>query len=119
MKIEADGILASHSFADLTRFHLRSAADLLSILLLGKTQGEEIDLAVKQLEIGLPSSALPLLDLPIDLTRGECLGCMAAGLVDPNSVWRADPQLMQSILGKRRSAQLEAFRPPQAKNTAA
>jgi hypothetical protein len=84
---------------------------------LGKTQGEEIDLVVKQLEIGLPASALPLLDLPIDLSRGECLGCMAAGLVDPDSVWKADPQLMQSILGKRRSTQLEAFRPPQVQNT--
>ena len=100
-------------FADLTRFHLRSAADLLSILLLGRTQGEEIDLVVKQLEIGLPASALPLLDLPIDLSRGECLGCMAAGLVDPDSVWKADPLLMQSILGKQRSARLESFRPPQ------
>jgi hypothetical protein len=41
---------------------------------------------------------------------------MAAGLVDPDSVWKADPRLVQSILGKRRSAQLEAFRPPQVQN---
>ncbi len=58
-------------FADNTRFHLRSASEILSILLVERHREEEINSVLKQLEVGVPAGALGLLELPLSLNRGE------------------------------------------------
>ena len=63
-------------FADITRFHLRSASDILSILLLGLHPQEEIDALLKQLEVGIPAELLGLLALPL---AGKTATSYAAG----------------------------------------
>lgn len=60
--------------ANVTRFHLRSAVDILHVLILSESIDEKrFDDLLLQLEEGLPRDCLTLLDLPFRLTRGEIL----------------------------------------------
>jgi helicase len=101
-------------FADTTRFHLQSAANILAVLLLGKNPQAEIDAVLKQLEIGIPAKAIDLLRLPLTLTRGEYLALAARGMLNPAQLWAADKGSLIAILGKDRGQQLERFRPKKA-----
>lgn len=107
-------------FADLTRFHLRSAADILSILLLDRNPEGDLNVLLTSLEVGLPSAALGLLEIPVTLNRGEYLTLVSAKITDVGRLWSADTAQLKRILGQRRAAQLETFRPKeQAGHTAA
>jgi replicative superfamily II helicase len=97
-------------FADLTRFHLQSASSILAVLLLDKNPQAEIGTLLKQLEIGLPSRAIALLEIPISLTRGEYLNLVEKGISNLDQLWAAPPELLIKCLGKRRVEQLEQFR---------
>src|SRR5690606_28992119 len=53
-------------FANTTRFHLRSAAEILQVLLIDtEFDSERLDQLLVQLEEGLPCEALPLLELDV------------------------------------------------------
>jgi helicase len=101
-------------FADLTRFHLQSASNILAVLLLDKNPQAELDTLLKQLEVGLPPLAIELLKLPLPLTRGEYLSLMEKGIGDAKQFWSASPDLLVSCLGKARVEQLERLRPKEA-----
>jgi helicase len=98
-------------FADLTRFHLQSASNILAVLLLDKNPQAELDTLLNQLEVGLPSTAIHLLDLPIPLTRGEYLSLAGSGLRTPEQVWGASREVLIKSLGEQRTEELETFRP--------
>lgn len=103
-------------FADMTRYHLQSAANILAVLLLDANPHEEIQAMLKQLEVGLPASALKLLELPVPLTRGEYINLANAGILEPDRVWAASDAALEGLLGKTRAAQLMKKRPkPQEK----
>lgn len=60
--------------ADATRFHLRSAHQILSTLMHDQPEFiMALDRILQRLEFGLPDAALPLLELPLPLTRGQYL----------------------------------------------
>jgi helicase len=102
-------------FADLTRFHLQSARQIISVLLLGEAQLEQqIDDVLKQLEIGIPAQALDLLNLPIPLTRGEYLALCQAGIIDRASVWGTPQQRLQQFVGDGPATRLKAAAPASA-----
>jgi helicase len=62
--------------ADSTRFHLRSAHQILAALWPEQANFlSDLDETLRRLEFGLPVSALPLLRLPTVLTRGQYLAC--------------------------------------------
>ena len=98
-------------FADSTRFHLRSASDILSILLVGHDPQEEIDSILKRLEVGIPAELLDLLKLPLPLTRGQYLALGARNIVSIDQFWAADPAIVRDAIGEPRRAQLEKLRP--------
>lgn len=98
-------------FADSTRFHLRSASDILSILLIGQHPQEEIDAVLKRLEVGIPSELLDLLKLPLPLTRGEYLVLGARNILTVDQFWVADPTVIRGAIGDLRFAQFEKLRP--------
>jgi len=98
-------------FADLTRFHLQSASNILAVLLLDKNPQADLDILIKRLEIGLPAEGIGLLDLPLPLTRGEYLNLLKSGVRNAGELWSASPDLLERSLGKERAAQLERFRP--------
>jgi helicase len=98
-------------FADLTRFHLQSASNILAVLLLDKNPQAELEILLKQLEIGLPPNAIDLLRIPVPLTRGEYLSLATIGIRNPEEAWAVSPESLITCLGKRRADQLERFRP--------
>ena len=88
------------SIADSTRYRLRSAFDIVDVLLAGSGPDEEAvaDL-LRQLEFGLPEPALGLLDLPVRLSRGQALALYAAGLSTPSHVAAAGPESLALLVG--------------------
>ena len=98
-------------FADMTRFHLRAAADILSILLVQRNPEQDLNILLTQLEFGLPKQAIGLLALPLGLNRGEYLGLWAAGIKTVDEVWAAPVDLLKRVLGDKRASGLDKFRP--------
>ena len=90
-------------FADSTRYHLQSASNILAVLLLGANPQKGLEQMITQLEVGLPSSALGLMDLPVPLTRGEYMKLSSAGIMKPEEVWSKTDIELQSLLGKTRA----------------
>ena len=54
---------------------------------------------LKQLESGLPSEALGLLELPLDIYRGEVLQLWQAGICTPGAVWATSHDKLAELLG--------------------
>jgi replicative superfamily II helicase len=96
-------------FADATRFHLRSAQQLATVLFVGEGPSEEaVDALLKQLETGLPTDALGLLALTLPLTRGEYLALRAAGLVSVTDLATCSIDALGGAVGEERAAQIKA-----------
>jgi helicase len=100
------------SIADTTRFYLRSASQIISLL----APAEFPDLTVietllKQLETGLPLKALDLLNLPITLGRGEYLALVGNNILTVSSFWGMTSDQITAILGFERAKQLKKFKP--------
>lgn len=99
-------------FADATRFHLRSAHQIVAIMFIGRGPDEvSIEQILQQLETGIPADSLALLILPVALGRGEYLALRNAGVKTPEDLWNLDNEAVARILGKKRAGQIEPFRP--------
>ena len=71
------------SIADSTRFHLRSAFNILNLYKpVNCPEPDSMENFLKQLEIGIPEQALDLLKLPVQLERGEYLGLISKGITN-------------------------------------
>lgn len=100
--------------ADATRFHLRSAFQIINIMFLGQGLEEStMEILLKQLEIGIPADCVELLSLPIQLERGEYLALYQAGIKTPDTLWGLPQDSLTQILGTERYVQLEQYRPNQ------
>ncbi len=98
-------------FADGTRFWLGSAIEILQIILVGAGPNvESVNALVRRLELGLPAAALPLMDLPVQLSRGECLALFQSGIVNPAAVWATPKTQLEALLSQPRAAELLASR---------
>jgi replicative superfamily II helicase len=99
-------------FADATRFHLRSAHQIVSVMFINRGPSEEsIETVMRRLEVGIPADCLELLTLPLPLSRGEYLALRQAGLRSPLDVWTASADNLVETLGNARAEQLDALRP--------
>jgi helicase len=100
-------------FAEATRFHLRSAANIVEALLIQNgPSGDDIENVLLQLEFGLPLDHLDLLNVGVPLTRGECLTLGQNGVKTAESLWETAPSQLQAWLGMPRVRELEKARPP-------
>jgi replicative superfamily II helicase len=91
-------------FADATRFHLRSAHQILSVLFVEEGPSEEaIEALLRRLEVGIPAGALRLLDLPVSLSRGEYLALFSRGVDAADKVWAMPTRDLASIIGSGRA----------------
>ncbi len=87
--------------ADLTRFHLRSAHQILSVLIPGQPEFlQGLNSILQQLEFGLPIDALPLAQLPIRLTRGQCLALFHSGVRSKSDLAAMDAEQLQRHVGQ-------------------
>jgi len=67
--------------ADATRFHLRSAHQILATLFPGEPAFlAGLDEILQRLEFGLPGRGLPLATITVRLARGQCLALLNAGV---------------------------------------
>ncbi len=99
-------------FADATRFHLRSAFQIATALFPEYgAQGEQVDILIKRLEVGLPVDALGLLDLPISLERGEYLALYRQGIKMAVEVWQLSQEELTRTVGRAKAKLLEPKRP--------
>jgi len=100
------------SCADTTRFHLRAANQIATVMFIDKGPSEEsVETILKQLEVGIPADALELLSLPLTLTRGEYLSLYHAGVRKPEDLWERPVAFLHELMGPERAAQLEKLRP--------
>lgn len=96
--------------ADLTRFHLRSAAAIAHIAApAAAPDPDAMERLLRQLETGLPASALDLLTLRLPLARGEYLALVAAGFETAAAVLAAPEERLSVVLGVARGRQLAAL----------
>jgi replicative superfamily II helicase len=103
-KITAGNI---RTFADATRFHLRSAVQIAAVLLLADGPTDEaVDILFRQLETGLPAAALALLELPITLSRGEYLALLEAGCKSASDVGSLSMDDLTKIVGPKKATTL-------------
>lgn len=94
--------------ADATRFHLRSAAQIVALVAEADTPSvESIEEVLRQLEIGIPADALGLLESPVPMARGEYLALIGLGIKNMEDLLKAGRQEVEGILGAERIAQLE------------
>lgn len=90
--------------ADTTRFYLRSASQIASLLLIGSfSRPESFDDIMRRLEVGLPSDTLPLLELSVILERGEYLRLRSAGVLNIYQFENLPEEQLKEILGKNRA----------------
>ena len=99
------------SFADTTRFHLRSAIPIANLILIDKApSGQSLETLLKQLEIGIPADMFGLLEIPIALERGEYLALYNANIRTAETLLASDKEMITSLLGKLRSADIEQLK---------
>ena len=100
------------SIADSTRYRLRSAFDIVDVLLAGSGPDEgEVAVLLRQLESGLPAGAIALLDLPVRLSRGQALALHGAGISTPEAVAVATPELLAALVSTEVAEDLLAATP--------
>lgn len=99
-------------FADSTRFQLRAAYQIATLMLLeGVPSAEEVENLIKQLEVGIPTDALNLLSIPISLARGEYLALYHSNIKTLEDLWSVSDNHLKEILGPKRVDELNMFRP--------
>ncbi|MDQ3668406.1 MAG: caspase family protein [Acidobacteriota bacterium] len=100
------------SCADATRFHLRAASQIATVMFIDQGPTEEsIETLLKQLEVGIPADALDLIYIPVPLTRGDYLALYQMGVRKLGDLWSHSNDSITEILGKDRATQLEKWRP--------
>ena len=99
------------SITSMTRFHLKPASEIASLILLGQQSiGDGIDRLLKRIEFGLPEDALSLLDLPIRMERGDYLNLFNNGIHTTEQFWTTPADKVGSIIGKRLAERFEKHR---------
>lgn len=87
------------SIADTAKWLLPSVTQIASVVV--PDRAFEIDDLQTRLQFGLPADVLPLLELPIELTRGEYLALASSGLTTPASMLEASPESLERILSRQ------------------
>ncbi|WP_423197042.1 MULTISPECIES: DEAD/DEAH box helicase [unclassified Cupriavidus] len=86
--------------ADATRFHLRSAHQILATLFPDQPDFlKGLDEILQRLEFGLPSSALPLTKVSVRLTRGQRLELLSHGVRNEDDLKNLDDDRLRRCVG--------------------
>lgn len=95
--------------ADSTRFHMRSAHQIVSTLLPDQPEFlQALDEILQRLEFGLPSAALSLTKLRLPLNRGQYLALAAAGVHDAEKLDALDDNALRDYVGAATAALLRS-----------
>ena len=95
------------SIADTTRFHLRSASEIASLLLIDEAPSEDaVESLLQQLELGIPEDALELLKVPVGFTRGEYLALRQREVKSAETLWQLEEKELKTLLGELRASEV-------------
>ena len=98
--------------ADTTRFHLRSAHQILSTLFPDQSEFmTALDELLRRLEFGLPTAAIPLTEIPWALDRGEYLALYAAGCATGDDVKGLSIEKLTKCVGVSLTSRLRPNEP--------
>lgn len=93
--------------ADATRFHLRSAHQILSTLFPDQPEFlKGLDDILQRLEFGRPTAVLPLTKLSARLTRGQCLALLTVGARSAGELNGLDDNRLRDCVGAATAAVL-------------
>jgi len=96
--------------ADTTRFHLRSAYKIVSMLRPETSpEPERMDELLARLEVGLPGEALSLLECPIVFSRGEYLALAGEGIQTLEALKGAATEQLRQALAPDREAAVQQW----------
>jgi len=102
-------------FADATRYHLRPAHQIASLLLLADAPSDDdMETLLRRIELGIPAAAVPLLELPVPLLRGEYLALHGAGATSLSGVWALAREQLEQLVGRDTASRLWSLRPQTA-----
>jgi helicase len=91
-------------FTEATRFHLRSAYDIATLLLVENGPADdEVEVLLKCLETGVPAELHELLDAGFSLGRGECLALRSVGIRTASELVGAERSILEHALGIERA----------------
>lgn len=97
------------NIANTTRFHLRSAIQIVSLLIPDPLKfNEEVDALLNQLEVGIPKAAIPLIGIP-GIRRGDILALYKAGITSPNDLKGLSELELLEMLGPDASGRIHGF----------
>jgi helicase len=100
------------SISDTTRFYLRSAYNIATLVRPAETPDpDSMEKLLTRLEYGLPSEMMPLLQLPILFSRGEYLALKTAGIKAVDDFWKADEQKLAQLISPLQLSSIKRFRP--------
>ena len=87
------------TFADFTRFQLRSAYKIATIIFPGQIiDDQEFDNLLRSLEVGIPTDCLDLLTLPFQMSREEYLALNRNGIRTKNQFYAKDKEDLLTLL---------------------
>lgn len=88
-------------FADATRFHLRSAYEIASVMMIpGCPDDASLDRLLRCLQVGIPAGLLDLLELPVTLNRGAYLTLQLNGVSSRAQLARMTEEQISALLGE-------------------
>jgi helicase len=105
-------------FTESTRFILRSAAEIVLLILPSAELPAKLDEILTQLETGIPAEALGLLDLGVPLARGQYLDLYSANIRTQEAVWEASPERLKALLPSQTVERIERLRPTRSHGAA-
>jgi hypothetical protein len=80
---------------------------------------DAIDRLLRQLEIGLPADALGIVDIPVDLGRGDYLALVNAGIRTVEQIWQHSDEQVLQMLGRLVGRLINSKRPKASTKAAA
>jgi replicative superfamily II helicase len=99
------------SVVDTTRFHLRSVFNIATVLIPGLYQDPiDFEHILQQLEFGIPANLLPLLEMPIRLSRGEYLILGANNITTADAFLNLPTSIMVELFGEQRANGIEVIK---------
>jgi helicase len=101
------------ALADLTKFHLRSAFEIGTILMLIDSASiDGFDTLILRLELGIPESLMELAECKVTLTRGEMMAFEQSGINNLEMIRQESPDRIIAILGKAKGLEMVVWYQP-------